>query len=260
MGAQGWKPLGGAAYRGTYAPETSYTNHFPRLLPRALTLCRSMLRRRNRSTVDLGVRRLDGLWSLASAERWLCLAGDNPRPDPDRAGFAPVGDVEFLEHARDVEFDGALADSEFLGDGAVAFSHCQVGEDFEFAGVQGGQQVLVRSDGRWIQGDGQGDPASPSGDGFDVDPATKGVQPASQLACEGCSVDLTGPLVAHLDEDVVAVAVPRDPHSGQHRLGGEGQHDGADHRPRRVRHLTRERTAVGGWVDVVDVDVDVAVT
>ncbi|WAM19492.1 hypothetical protein [Rhodococcus sp. JS3073] len=44
VGAQGWKPLGGAAYRGAYAPETSYTNHFPRLLPRAPTVCRPVWR------------------------------------------------------------------------------------------------------------------------------------------------------------------------------------------------------------------------
>ena len=68
----------------------------------------------------------------------MYVSGDDSGPDPDRAGFATVGDVEFLEHARDVEFDGALADSEFFGDGAVAFAHCEVGEDFEFAGVQGG--------------------------------------------------------------------------------------------------------------------------
>ena len=40
VGAQGWKPLGGAAYWGSYVPETSYTNHFPQLLPRAPKFCR----------------------------------------------------------------------------------------------------------------------------------------------------------------------------------------------------------------------------
>jgi len=53
VGAQGWKPLDRAAYRGAYAPETSYTNHSPRLLPRAPTLCRCRLRRRNRHARDL---------------------------------------------------------------------------------------------------------------------------------------------------------------------------------------------------------------
>ena len=174
---------------------------------------------------------------LASPGRRMCASRHDSGSHSDRSGLASIGDVEFLEHAGDVELDGALADTEFFGDGAVPLAHGEMREDFEFAGIQCGQEVLVRPGRGRIEGDGECDPAPPPGDRFDGDSPAQGVQASGQLPCEGVAVDGAGPLVADLDQDVVAVAVPRDPHSGEHRLRTEREHDCPDHGPRGVREL-----------------------
>jgi hypothetical protein len=68
----------------------------------------------------------------------------------DYPGFAAVRDVKLLEQACNVEFDGALADSEFVGDRAVPLANREMCENFEFARIQGGKEMLVRSGRRQV--------------------------------------------------------------------------------------------------------------
>lgn len=88
MGTQGWKPLVELPTRGAYPPETSYTNRFPQLLPRAPSVYYCCTRGRTTSLQRSHSRPIDihsgrhTFYDRGAAAGHHCVTSSDPRPFP----------------------------------------------------------------------------------------------------------------------------------------------------------------------------------
>ena len=106
-----------------------------------------------------GLERGDAFWRM----RLRGLDTEKAEADGFGGGLGAVVDVEFLEDAADVLFDGVFGDAEGGGDFFVGVATGDEGEDLEFAGgdVGSGEALLEAS------GDVGGEALATGGDGAD---------------------------------------------------------------------------------------------
>ena len=95
--------------------------------------------------------------------RRMGLDGDEAEADGFGGGLGAVVDVEFLEDAADVLFDGVFGDAECGGDFFVGVATGDEGENFEFAGGDVGSGEAFLESG----GDVGGEALVAGGDGAD---------------------------------------------------------------------------------------------